>query len=638
MADETILIKVEVDNSDAIDAAAKTKQAISSLKDEQKELTNQRKQGLISDEAYFKQSTLLDANLKKQSATYSDLSNKIAGTKSFTDKLKDSFGQNAAVADKLTGGLTGTIEGILSMTRASLAFIATPIGAVIAALGIVIGTLTAYFKSSEEGQNRWNKILAVGSAVVEQLKNFVEDLGEALFDAFTNPQEAIEKFWELLKQNVVNRITGLMELVPKLGEAISLVFEGKFSEAGKVAVDAVAKVALGVEHATDLVVGLVNKVSAAVQQGIAYGEQLAAIQAKLDKDDRAMMIENARVSLEVSKLREQAISQEGDVKRATIQEAIDLEKALSDKEIEHAQLKLEQAQLELQANGDDKAAKDKVAEATVGVINAEAQRYEATLRFSKELEKLNDADAAKKKALSDKALADQQKADKAALDSYFKATQEEEQKANEHYAKLDALDKEAAEKKKVIDDASATNTAGLLDYVLNTQKINYKAGFDLFKKGALAQLATDTNKAALAAYASAADIPVVGFLLGPIAYAAAYAKGLTTIANVAGLNFGFSEGGYTGDGGKYEAAGVVHRGEFVVPKETVSAFGADYFNQRYLPGYADGGLVTNSATSGIDTQLMIMDFISKMPIPEVSVREINRVNNNVVVKETATSA
>lgn len=29
---------------------------------------------------------------------------------------------------------------------------------------------------------------------------------------------------------------------------------------------------------------------------------------------------------------------------------------------------------------------------------------------------------------------------------------------------------------------------------------------------------------------------------------------------------GFSEGGYTGDGGRYEVAGIVHRGEYVVPK------------------------------------------------------------------------
>ena len=44
-------------------------------------------------------------------------------------------------------------------------------------------------------------------------------------------------------------------------------------------------------------------------------------------------------------------------------------------------------------------------------------------------------------------------------------------------------------------------------------------------------------------------------------------------AITATLSTGFSDGGYTGDGGKYEAAGVVHKGEFVIDKETTSDLG-----------------------------------------------------------------
>ena len=36
---------------------------------------------------------------------------------------------------------------------------------------------------------------------------------------------------------------------------------------------------------------------------------------------------------------------------------------------------------------------------------------------------------------------------------------------------------------------------------------------------------------------------------------------------------GFSDGGYTGDGDKYEAAGIVHKGEFVIDKETTQGLG-----------------------------------------------------------------
>ena len=39
------------------------------------------------------------------------------------------------------------------------------------------------------------------------------------------------------------------------------------------------------------------------------------------------------------------------------------------------------------------------------------------------------------------------------------------------------------------------------------------------------------------------------------------------------LSQGFSKGGYTGDGGKYDPAGIVHKGEFVVDKQTTSQLG-----------------------------------------------------------------
>lgn len=53
---------------------------------------------------------------------------------------------------------------------------------------------------------------------------------------------------------------------------------------------------------------------------------------------------------------------------------------------------------------------------------------------------------------------------------------------------------------------------------------------------------------------------------------------------------GKSSGGYTGDGGKYEQAGVVHRGEFVMTKEATQRIGVDNLYSM-MRGYADGGLV-----------------------------------------------
>lgn len=63
---------------------------------------------------------------------------------------------------------------------------------------------------------------------------------------------------------------------------------------------------------------------------------------------------------------------------------------------------------------------------------------------------------------------------------------------------------------------------------------------------------------------------------------------------------GFSKGGYTGDGGKYQPAGVVHKGEYVFDKAAVKAAGgpaAMEAMRRNLKGYANGGAVGVSVPS-----------------------------------------
>lgn len=60
---------------------------------------------------------------------------------------------------------------------------------------------------------------------------------------------------------------------------------------------------------------------------------------------------------------------------------------------------------------------------------------------------------------------------------------------------------------------------------------------------------------------------------------------------------GFARGGYTGDGGKYDPAGVVHKGEFVFTKEATQRIGAKNL-YRMMRGYANGGQVGSVTTGG----------------------------------------
>ncbi|HBA9837408.1 TPA: phage tail tape measure protein [Escherichia coli] len=63
-----------------------------------------------------------------------------------------------------------------------------------------------------------------------------------------------------------------------------------------------------------------------------------------------------------------------------------------------------------------------------------------------------------------------------------------------------------------------------------------------------------------------------------------------TAIQAAAANFHFANGGFTGSGGKYEPAGIVHRGEFVFTKEATSRIGVGNL-YRLMRGYADGGYV-----------------------------------------------
>ena len=65
----------------------------------------------------------------------------------------------------------------------------------------------------------------------------------------------------------------------------------------------------------------------------------------------------------------------------------------------------------------------------------------------------------------------------------------------------------------------------------------------------------------------------------------------------------FATGGYTGDGGKYEPAGTVHKGEFVMTKEATKRIGVDNL-YRMMRGYANGGVVGGNSSGGGGSAIM----------------------------------
>lgn len=89
------------------------------------------------------------------------------------------------------------------------------------------------------------------------------------------------------------------------------------------------------------------------------------------------------------------------------------------------------------------------------------------------------------------------------------------------------------------------------------------------------QAVAQTAMSAIAAYSSAAAIPVAGFVLAPVAAAMALTAGGLQIAAIkkqqqAAEATGYMEGGFTKKGRKDEVAGVVHAGEWVASQTLVN--------------------------------------------------------------------
>ena len=106
-------------------------------------------------------------------------------------------------------------------------------------------------------------------------------------------------------------------------------------------------------------------------------------------------------------------------------------------------------------------------------------------------------------------------------------------------------------------------------------KIKQEANKKMFAMQVI-QAVAQTATAALNAYSSAAAVPVIGYILAPIAAASAIAAGMLQVAAIkkqqqASEAQGYAEGGFTPKGKKDEVAGVVHKGEWVASQELLQS-------------------------------------------------------------------
>ena len=142
---------------------------------------------------------------------------------------------------------------------------------------------------------------------------------------------------------------------------------------------------------------------------------------------------------------------------------------------------------------------------------------------------------------------------------------------------------------------TASNFFGQLSQL---QKSKNKELAAIGKAAAITQAVINTYQSATAAYAAMASIPYVGPALGAAAAAAAIAAGMANVAQIRSQSTGYKTGGYTGNIGVNEVAGVVHGREYVMDANATSRIGVANL-QALQHGAAT--VQQNSANAGVAT-------------------------------------
>lgn len=609
---EQVVLEFEVDEGASIESIESLTKANKALREERKALNLLTVEGRKRTQEINAQ---IDQNTSKIKANVSAIEQQkinIGNYKSALDGVHPALG-------KVGEGLEAGASGFKAMARSALAFIATPIGAVLAALVTVFTLIKTAISQNNE--------------VLDKFENITNAVGAVV-------------------QVVVGRIG-------KLGEALLALASGNFSEA--------------IDLTSQAFSGLASEISNAVVQGQLYLD----LSRDLEDAQRALRIEQARATNQI-KLLEQAAKNRNltfDQQEDKLRQALSLQEDLIRKQEENAQKDLvitaKRIALDRQLSQSSEETfdqfvnrlvnssklQDEQVDEIISKIEALEQARGGSLAFQQKLE--NDLAVIQEKraaalAKQNEALAEQaalERANGRAANQLDAGTNDPLIGAFETRAKVitdindrmnDDLDKR---NEKAQQDEIRRRKEGLA-YVEEVERSKLQiisgaigAAAQFFEEDssthkalASAQALINTYLAATAALASGSKInPVFGI----ISAAAAIANGLAAVAQINGVQF--AEGGWTGPGGKWDVAGVVHKDEYVVPKRVKNLPQAQphiaAIEQMRLRGYADGGLVTNSVSGPINQTMELLNIVKNLPPQVLDVREVTRKQKRIDVRE-----
>ena len=281
--------------------------------------------------------------------------------------------------DSLTTSIGGGRGAILALAKGfnilKIAIAATGIGLLIVALG----SLIAFFTRTQEGVNSLQRVFAVVGVVVGKLVDAFSSLGGRIVESFRQGT-VIKDFVNLLRDQVVNRVTAIADLFGALGRTIKAAFtldldgiKSGFKEAGLAA----AQFATGIESGKIAEFG--NEVAEATKKTVDLKRQLQDL-VKVNRDIEVATAESRAEIRELNKIARDNTKTFSEREQA-IRRAISIEQELNNRRIRAAEkgLDIVRQQNELTKNLDKDFQKE--ADAAIKVANLRAESLQLQTRL-----------------------------------------------------------------------------------------------------------------------------------------------------------------------------------------------------------------------------------------------------------------
>lgn len=194
----------------------------------------------------------------------------------------------------------------MSVAGRALKAVFSPIGLIIGIIATAVGALTAYFRKSVEGQQKMALIMAYLGGIMDAFKDVLIDVGKFLVSAFENPQQAVKDLWEVIKNNLVNRVYGLVnmftsgfDVISKGAQGVGLAIIGIFSEKAKGQARQMFKeMSDGLIDLSKATIQMVTGITDLDDKLLNAGKKLSADVAKRAKENMALQARENSLKLE----------------------------------------------------------------------------------------------------------------------------------------------------------------------------------------------------------------------------------------------------------------------------------------------------------------------------------------------------